>query len=149
MDQPLFNEWMDELESGRWEQTHGRLHDDTGHCCLGVLGEICANRQPNLGLEWDHDPVENEYLLKMMHGEALIDSGDCMLPDTLIEAIGFSGEASNVFASWNDDDKFTFDEIADRARRAYGSDGEFHFGWLELDMVEAEIERSAHDASLA
>lgn len=37
--------WIETLESGKYSQTNGGLHDDKGFCCLGVLCDI-------KGVEW-------------------------------------------------------------------------------------------------
>lgn len=32
--------WLEALRSGKYEQTQGRLRDDDGMCCLGVLCNV-------------------------------------------------------------------------------------------------------------
>ncbi len=34
--------WTEALRSGKYQQTHARLRDQQGHCCLGVLAEVCG-----------------------------------------------------------------------------------------------------------
>lgn len=40
VDTDLVVRWIEALESGRYTQTTGVLHDDNGYCCLGVLCDI-------------------------------------------------------------------------------------------------------------
>lgn len=52
----LLSEWQEALRSGKIIQGFEALkelqyNEKTSYCCLGVLGEICTNKDPNL-LEW-------------------------------------------------------------------------------------------------
>jgi hypothetical protein len=35
--------WIDALKSGRYAQCQNTLKDETGYCCLGVLGDVLLN----------------------------------------------------------------------------------------------------------
>jgi hypothetical protein len=37
MNEQIKQRWIEALRSGEYEQTQGRLRDETGYCCLGVL----------------------------------------------------------------------------------------------------------------
>lgn len=39
IDPKIKEQWVADLRSGNYKQTAGRLHDERGYCCLGVLCE--------------------------------------------------------------------------------------------------------------
>ena len=43
--------WVEALESGKYDQTTGTLHDSAGFCCLGVLCDVARKR----GMKVDTD----------------------------------------------------------------------------------------------
>jgi hypothetical protein len=45
MDAEIKSRWITALRSGDYEQTHRRLADRDGYCCLGVLCEIAVQDQ--------------------------------------------------------------------------------------------------------
>lgn len=45
MNQAIKERWVEALRSGEYNQTRGRLRDDAGYCCLGVLCDIVAPEQ--------------------------------------------------------------------------------------------------------
>jgi len=44
------HKWLEALRSGEYEQTRGKLKDDKGFCCLGVL---CDLHSKETGNEWE------------------------------------------------------------------------------------------------
>lgn len=44
---------VEALRSGEYTQTTGKLKDDSGHCCLGVLCELYAKTQKKKGFQKD------------------------------------------------------------------------------------------------
>ena len=50
--------WTDALVSKDYEQTSGRLRDDNGFCCLGVLCDVA--RKEGLG-DWVGGPNNTQY----------------------------------------------------------------------------------------
>lgn len=49
--------WVTALRSGEYQQTAGRLQDDTGYCCLGVLCDLHAK---SVSQNW-HRGADGEY----------------------------------------------------------------------------------------
>jgi hypothetical protein len=39
---PFAEEWIEALESGKYEQTTETLHYINGYCCLGLAGHLCG-----------------------------------------------------------------------------------------------------------
>jgi hypothetical protein len=47
--------WLAALRDGEYEQTAGRLADDDGYCCLGVLCDVVAQDHPEMDDYIDHN----------------------------------------------------------------------------------------------
>lgn len=58
MNKALKKKWLKALRSGDYEQTTGRLKDQAGHCCLGVLCSIMAKPMKK-GVYYFHNPDED------------------------------------------------------------------------------------------
>lgn len=56
MNQEIRDEWIGDLESGKYPQTVGSLKDDKGYCCLGVLCEIYIRHHLTLCINWEPGP---------------------------------------------------------------------------------------------
>jgi len=73
-------EWANLLEHGSLPQTEGRLHDDAGHCCLGVMCEVLnVKRFENTQI----DPF-GEYSYGTAYGAALCRNRQ-ILPDVIAD----------------------------------------------------------------
>lgn len=88
--------WVEALRSGRFAQTtSGCLHDDVGHCCLGVACEVYA----------------------IMHQGWRYDGSESSLPSEVCGWLGMRDalgryDGDNMLA-WHNDDGVPFSEIAD------------------------------------
>lgn len=49
MNQQIKQRWIAALRSGEYQQVTGKLHNDRGFCCLGVLCDLYAKEQ---NVEW-------------------------------------------------------------------------------------------------
>lgn len=97
----VINQWVEALRSGEYSQTRYRMHDkvDGGYCCLGVLLKECFDYSPKYlgsGKYEDSGPVRNLYVT--------IGSKFC--------SVGASENLVGDLISHNDDDKYTFEQIA-------------------------------------
>lgn len=54
MDIKVKQKWLTALNSGKYEQTKGRLKGKTGFCCLGVLCDLYAEEHPESD-GWDDE----------------------------------------------------------------------------------------------
>lgn len=114
----LLHEWLDALRSGTYEQTRERLRDGDGFCCLGVACDIAA--QHGMGY-WDGDDFilteDGEevcavdvnlpsMLYDVFHIDALTTDSDVLILNT-------RRSFQSSLQSLNDNDRKTFEEIAD------------------------------------
>lgn len=96
------NKWIKALRSGNYQQTQSVLKEAptydgkpvTGFCCLGVLRDIM-------------DPTDNT----SRSGE------DYFLSTAQLNACGLDHRTQKKLADFNDDDKLTFDEIANYIKK--------------------------------
>ncbi len=95
MKRKLAQKWVAALRSGKYNQTTGRLKDEIGYCCLGVLCEISEARADGPGKY-----IENytEVGLKSMTGKL----------DPYYEP-----NMDTLSLSKLNDEGYTFNEIAD------------------------------------
>lgn len=97
--------WIEALRSGRYKQTHGRLYDGEGFCCLGVLCDISG-----LG-HWD----ESNYYTRGSSQRALD------LPPFVAEWAALPSHPrtsdNTPLADLNDNAGLTFPQIADIIER--------------------------------
>jgi hypothetical protein len=109
--------WVDALRSGHYQQTREVLYDHTGYCCLGVLVDVAAPE------EWvtigDQTGVASSGA-KTSYGE---------LSDKLRERFGLSDYECNFLMGANDEERWSFSEIAD---------------WIEFGIIP---EHDEYDAS--
>ena len=118
LDLLLIQTWIDALESGNYPQTRGRLRDNKGHCCLGLLCEVSgigtwvpngkgsppAGRDPGFSYRvHESDPNPPSYRPSY---EVLRRTG--LDPADVTKLIAF-----------NDDAGMSFPEIAQRLRAYY------------------------------
>ena len=66
IDWTLYDEWADALESGKYPQCRGKLHDPDGYCCLGVLVELAYG--PDIW-ECNYEFWDNAYTYKNPNGD--------------------------------------------------------------------------------
>jgi len=108
MNPQIKQKWVDALRSGEYQQTKGRLHDENGFCCLGVLCDLYGKEN---NVEW----VISEYF-----GRYMFQNEGADLPFSVIKWSGIadSGPPSDdqmcigTLAALNDGGS-TFNEIAD------------------------------------
>jgi len=88
MDPTIKKQWLKALRSGQYEQGRMALRTEAGtYCCLGVLVDI-TQLQPLTG------------------------TGGCLL-DSTRQAVDLDIEDESIFVDANDDEGWTFEEIAD------------------------------------
>jgi hypothetical protein len=105
MQKTIKKQWVKALRSGKYEQAQERLLDDNGKmCCLGVLCDIAFDG------EWDKEFgawvmfPDDENLDRTDGGE---------LPMSMLDSIGMDLNDQEKLITLNDEDGFTFAQIAD------------------------------------
>lgn len=104
--------WIDALRSGEYTQIKSQLgRDGEGYCCLGVACEVAIQN----GLDIERVVQSN--------GTIDFDGERGELTDTVAEWYGFDGNGveleDTTAISLNDDDEYTFVQIADKVERVY------------------------------
>lgn len=101
MNAEVKQKWIDALRSGKYNQTKGCLHDNTGYCCLGVLCDVV---DPN---GWDKGDGFRETIWNYKE-----EVDDLLLPPTLVEDLDIDEDAPVELSDMNDNGT-PFAEIAD------------------------------------
>lgn len=119
--------WVEALRSGEYQQTNGKLRDDKGFCCLGVLCDLAVKE--GIGT-WDTEPRISYEITFISSSDPSHWSGT-MLTDEVVRWAGLVDQdpivpvpAGNgnrmVTLSWlNDDTGATFAEIADAIEKEF------------------------------
>jgi hypothetical protein len=126
--------WVEALESGKYEQTQGRLRRYAeGMCCLGVACDIAADEVNGCWVDgysysyWDNQP-NPEFIIYDEEG-GVVERTSSYLPDAIQEWLGFSKTAvllalddyPAVSANYlNDALGWNFNKIAAAIRHTYG-----------------------------
>jgi hypothetical protein len=108
MNPQIKQKWVSALRSGDYKQTQGRLHDENGFCCLGVLCDLYRKENQ---LEWEPSIHSDAYMFQNMVAD---------LPLSVVEWAGVEDSNPYVYvnggpftlADFNDRGS-TFNEIAD------------------------------------
>lgn len=123
MNKIVIREWVDALRSGEYEQGTGQLSRDGEYCCLGVLCELAHKKGL---LDKDIDSLGS--------GNVIYTDGDDrdeMMPPVSIRRWAgiddWTVEREDEDEDWvetelavlNDDNGYSFDEIADLIERNY------------------------------
>lgn len=102
MNKEVAQKWVDALRSGRYEQTDATLtrlsEDGNTHCCLGVLCELAVEDGVPITISGN----------KARH----YDGRSGMPPEPVYDWSGLDRNKTEKYASMNDTDKASFDEIA-------------------------------------
>ena len=99
-------QWLKDLRSGEFEQGRGKLcSEERQYCCLGVLAERVAVKKELIGYKYHYTFSDNECAMPWAG----------MVPDNIID-----DDAMVYLVRMNDNDRNTFDEIAD---------------WIEANVV--------------
>jgi hypothetical protein len=115
MEENIKKEWLAALRSGKYEQSTGRLRDDKGYCCLGVLCDIYIKAQKNEDIKWFEGFTDN--FLVDIDG----DREEVSLPDKVRSWAGLTTDIgrftsedgkTNNLAHLNDNG-YSFNQIAD------------------------------------
>jgi hypothetical protein len=61
MNPQIKQKWVDALRSGEYQQTKGRLHDEDGFCCLGVLCDLYIKEN---NVEWEPSIHSDAYMFQ-------------------------------------------------------------------------------------
>lgn len=121
MDKVIAQRWVTALRSGEYRQTDGALQNDSGFCCLGVLCDLAVKDgvipEPHRD-DTDAFSYGNESDLR-----------DSLLPpDSIRQWSGLDPErtyfipelgSAETLYGLNDDQGFTFPQIADVIEREY------------------------------
>ena len=85
--------WIAALRSGDFKQTTNKLHSDDGcHCCLGVaelIFDIDSADSINKTSSYNH----------------------------IMDELGIDAEQMNIYITFNDEEYYTFSQIADEAEK--------------------------------
>jgi hypothetical protein len=114
MDPKWKKRWVKALRSGKYKQDVGQLKSNQGFCCLGVLCDVVTKTKDGGGT-WDST---NSFNFKNTSGHGCI-------PRALVDFVGLvdtnpevaSGGKKRDLATWNDDHRFTFEQIANIIER--------------------------------
>lgn len=102
MEKALKGKWIEALRSGKYKQGRGVLRSsDDRFCCLGVLCDISGYG------EWGKSDGAKYYYERERQSEAII------LPIFMEHFANIEGEDQDVLTGMNDDDKLSFNKIAD------------------------------------
>ena len=114
MKRDVAEKWIEALESGKYQQTTGRLYDGKGYCCLGVLCDV-------LGCTFEHVSGIGYYIQDVSGVDTAI------LPKTVMEEAGMKSTIGDTYRIENgtsyytslvklNDSGKTFPEIAQHIR---------------------------------
>lgn len=96
--------WANVLKTNRYRQADSTLKETVNgrakHCCLGVLCELYIKEHPQAD-GWDRDLDDWTF-----QGEGSIP------PMSVLNWAGLTTGQADVLATWNDDDRLTFKQIA-------------------------------------
>ena len=97
----LKKKWIEALRSGKYKQTKGRLHDDNGFCCYGVLCDIIS---PNEWVKCNTGCGDTFYRFQ---------GANSMMPDNdILKQVMKTHKCPACLAAMNDRGR-SFNEIAD------------------------------------
>jgi hypothetical protein len=121
MDKKFAFEWADELESGKYPQTSGRLFNGYAYCCLGVACKMAGETFIRSGIAVGGEPI---YFIDDGHknGGGLSDrvknlAGMYSIMGAFIPGTEASKKLNSLYVM-NDEGK-TFKEIAKHIRENY------------------------------
>jgi hypothetical protein len=102
MNKKLKQRWVDALRSGDYPQTQCELTNGAGFCCLGVLCDI----------------VDDTKWIDSEDGVVSYDFGNNMCSEFpshvwLVEVVNLPHYQAQALATFNDDDGYGFNDIAD------------------------------------
>lgn len=101
MKKSIKKQWVKALRSGDYCQTtEGKLLDESGYCCLGVLGNIINSRK------WHYEDATKEWLWGTAAERSELD-GDSYLPESILNS-----DTQHVLA-YKNDAEYSFEKIAD------------------------------------
>lgn len=82
MRKDIAEKWIAALESGEYKQTTGKLRDEKGFCCLGVLCNLHAQEHPKIAKK---QKQIHKYL-----------SYSATLPDAVMKWAGIKSDNGNI-----------------------------------------------------
>lgn len=126
MNQEYKEKWVAALRSGDYKQGRGRLQNEDGFCCLGVLCDVAAKEEP-LTYKWEKHGGNNPIMLTptgsygiteipkhLSHELGLVNSGGNAITDPTVDYITKDGILRNTYLSaLNDEYRLSFNELAD------------------------------------
>lgn len=105
----LFDEWINALRNSGYEQGCGMLRSsENKFCCLGVAADIYAKHD---NLEWVYNPEPGNHNFHM-HWERGLPTYTT-LPASIAKAFGLERSDMDKLITMNDDQGYSFDQIAD------------------------------------
>lgn len=118
MDPIVKEKWIDALRSGKYKQCEGRLRDDVGFCCLGVLTDLYIKEATDDSRFWEEGEYGGECYFSFRNSVKTLDksvSEWANLADTYDPKV-IDTHLSAYNDGWNVPKK-SFDEIADLIER--------------------------------
>jgi hypothetical protein len=121
MKKEIADKWIEALESGKYKQTKGALKDSKGHCCLGVLCELAVVE--NMATFISKRNIFDQYQYTSI--DDTNDVKDGVLPKSVMDwagmktDYGYRGNNGRDLFILNDDEGYSFIEIAEVIRKEY------------------------------
>jgi hypothetical protein len=124
VDKKTKKEWVKALRSGKYEQATSALYNrgDNGYCCLGVLC-VVEGKTPkqlhgmgfpfNAGVGEVMNPEELAEIFGSKKYEELCGFGGKYDTDEMTYAVKIPGMGWTPLSHLNDNERYTFDQIAD------------------------------------
>lgn len=103
--------WIAALESGEYQQTKHRLHDEEGFCCLGVLCDLYIKEHTTAA--WVEDPAGRRWVF----ADPETKTGD-LLPASVVVWAGLNATNPDGLA-YRNDNGVSFSEIATIIRKDF------------------------------
>lgn len=103
--------WVKALRSGEYSQTHGKLKDDSGFCCLGVacdVSGVAAWKEGIFGIYYDESSLSLPSKVQSWLGININDP----------QLIGVRKQSATA-TDLNDEKNYTFKQIANAIERRW------------------------------
>lgn len=108
-------QWLDDLRSGEFPQGQAKMKRNGKYCCMGVAAER-------------HGALSADYVTGADAYGCMVD-GDMThmrLPDEVNAKLHMTEQDNSVLATLNDDDEFSFVQIANFAQKCWLTDTSFY-----------------------
>lgn len=116
MNQAIKERWIESLRSGEYEQTQGRLRDETGYCCLGVLCDLYAQEK---NIEWNDQEELGMRYYTINHEISLLPEDVMKWAELDMPNPACIKGNTVICLSYQNDTGFTFEQIAQTIERNF------------------------------